>query len=207
MRRHPQNHLSVLSHTMDSQLKSPFLLDFSFIKADHSVTGLMDGACVHVSLWFNYAELNIQGTNVNAGSEQDFRKICGECSTSVNYSDGEAALGRCSSHRFKMSNLWTLLYLFATDSLKMLLNCRRDVDDFILTSAWKCIVSVRCSRVSSLCCLLFNIGSDLVTSCHHLTPLNLKALWSSLQSKFELFYDDVRVLWCHHDVLIKTAEC
>lgn len=38
------------------------------------MTGLMDGACVHVSLQFNYAELNIQGRNVNASSEHEFRK-------------------------------------------------------------------------------------------------------------------------------------
>lgn len=50
MRRHPHNHLSVLSHTIDSQLKSSFLLDFSFIKADNYMTALMDGACVHVSM-------------------------------------------------------------------------------------------------------------------------------------------------------------
>lgn len=82
MRRHPQNHFSILSHTIDSQLKSSFLLDFSFIKADNSMTGLMDSAYVHVSvslccinvrtllshLQFNYAELNIQGGTVNAGS-------------------------------------------------------------------------------------------------------------------------------------------
>lgn len=60
MRRHQQDHLSVLSHTIDSQLKSSFLLDFSFIKADNYMTGLMDGACVRVPVCVSLCCINVQ---------------------------------------------------------------------------------------------------------------------------------------------------